>query len=81
MTLNCQLMLNKLDFSIISPRRRSKSTTDDTQYMFISLFLFDVNGLFSFHLVFYESDIHASKWFKKNDKCMRRAKTLPPQQA
>ena len=31
----------------------------------------NVNGLFSFHLVFYKSDIYPSKWLKK-DKCMRK---------
>ena len=38
---NCQMMLNKLDFSKISPCRRSKSTTNNTQYMmYISLYLY-----------------------------------------
>ena len=37
---NCQMMLNKLDFSTISPCQRSKSTTSSTQYMYISLFLY-----------------------------------------
>ena len=66
---NCQLMLNKLDFSTIMPCRRSKSTSNSTQYIF-SLFLYKqrqswcVNGSFTFHLVFYKWDIYASKWLK-----------------
>ena len=62
---------NKLDFSTKSPCRRSKSTVQTALntckfvYFCISKENLYVNGLFSFHLVFYESDIYASKWFKK----------------
>ena len=37
--INCQMVLNKLDWSILSPCQRSKSTTKP-QYMCISVFLF-----------------------------------------
>ena len=42
----------------------------------------DVNGLFSFNLVFYESDMYASKWLKKY-KCMlkRSPRGTPLQQS
>ena len=85
---NCQMILNKLDFSTITPCRRSKfkvlQTTLNTWiclYFCINKDNLDVYGLFPFHWIFYELDIYALKWLNKY-KCMRkrslRAMTPPP---
>ena len=43
----------------------------------------DVNGLFPFHLVVYESDIYALKWFKEVQMYAEKvaARNDPPQQS
>ena len=85
----CQMMLNKLDFGTISPCRRSKFKVLQTALStWICLYFctnkdnLDVDGLFPFHLVYYELEIYALKWFKKY-KCMRKRspRAMPPQQS
>ena len=82
---NCQMMLNKLDFSTISPCRRSKFKVPQTSlnmwiclYFCINLGDLDINGLFPFHLVFYELEIYAWKWLKSTNVCGKDRRALRP---
>ena len=64
------MMLNKLDFSTIGPCLKVLQTTSTLNtwiclYFCINKDNIDVNGLFPFHLVFYELDIYALKWLCK----------------
>ena len=55
------MMLNKIDIGTISPKvLQTALNTCIFLYFCLDKDNLDVNGLFSFHLAFYESDIYAS---------------------